>query len=270
MKRLIAIACIVAASPLALAQPDQPAAAPAGAEAAVVITELVGTVEHRPAGADAWQPVTSDTKLAIGSELRTGPRSRIALKVGPNSDVTLKGLGVMTIADVTVDEQASTIRTRLSKKYGRLNAKVHHVGDLRNDYQIATPGSTLAVRGSEVEHTGYDSWKVIGVDGSIVMFTPDGSFNISNADLGDDQTPNPTLWADNETRFDVTSDPLGGTGTTGSTGGYTNSPKETYVGPGTGSSGSGLSNERDQTNTDNLNTDDNDNGGGGPIDPGGD
>jgi hypothetical protein len=301
LRTISAILCIATAATLVTAQPapapaEQPAAQPApqaGSEQSaapinpeapapaaadlpvtVTITELVDPVEFRNSPDEPWKPVTRESPLQIGSELRTGPHARIVLQVGPNSIVTLKGLSVMVIADVQVDPNDSVIRTRLAKKYGRLNAKVQHVGDLRNDYQIATPGSTLAIRGSEVEHHGYDSWRVYGVDGSITLVTFEGSFPITKADEGDKNINNPTDFADENTRYGTTTTPAGESDPE-----ITNNdpPQEYYNGPGTGASGTTFTQERQSSDNSggNVVIDDNSGGnngggGGGPIDSGSD
>ena len=59
----------------------------------------------------------------------------------------LKGLGTLTIAGVR-RRQARVIQMRLGPKYGRVNVEVQHIGEMRNDYTIATPGMVLAVKGS--------------------------------------------------------------------------------------------------------------------------
>lgn len=167
------------------------ASAPDLIDMTVKILELTGTVQHRPSGDAAWQPVAADTVLPLGSQLRTGPRSSIRIQVGANSEVKLESLGVMTIADAAADEADNTLRTRLYKKYGKMTAKVQHVGDLRNDYQIATPGATLAVRGSEVSHTGYETWQVEGIEGSIELLLREESHNIGANDTADTRRSNP-------------------------------------------------------------------------------
>ena len=222
-----------------------PAATPA-AENAVQILEVVGNVQFRPAADADWQPVAADTILPLGSDVRTGPKSSIRFRVGANSEVELKSLGIMTIASVSQDDEA--IRTRLYKKYGQLRAKVQHVGDLRNDYQIATPGATLAVRGSEVVHTGYDTWQVEGIEGTIDLILREETHSYGPNDQGGNQQGDPNQIADNQ------SDPNNNTTPGGDN--NTQTLNDTYSGPGT-------TNTTINTNNMNIATPNLDPGGGG-------
>ena len=178
-------------NPGAAAEAPAAAAAESPAASPVKILEVTGTAQHRPNAQAAWQALTTESTVPLGSEVRTGPRSSVRLQVGENSQVKLESLGIMTIADVALNQDEQSIRTRLYKKYGKMTATVQHVGDLRNDYQIATPGATLAVRGSEVVHSGYENWSVQGVDGSIELILREETHGISGFDFANSSRPNP-------------------------------------------------------------------------------
>jgi len=174
----------------------------------VKVLEVEGRVQFRENADADFQKLTADSKLTIGSEIRTGLRSMTRLQVGPNSVVTLEGLGKIAIAELAHDEDADVLHTRLAKKYGRMIAEVHQVGETRNDYKIATPGSVLAVRGSGIIHVGYDNEHYQGLHGSIFVQHNSGQTGFyTEGDQGNNQNPNPTNYSSNQTNRTRTSTP---------------------------------------------------------------
>ena len=173
----------------------------------VSVLDVSGRVQQRPNLDADWQPLTADSQLNVGSEVRTSLRSMVQIQVGPNSVITLKG-GIVAIAELARDEQANVMHTRLAKKYGRMVAEVHQVGDTRNDYKIATPGSVLAVRGSGIEHFGYDTEQMHGLSGSINYQNNRGqNCEYTGGDNGTGNNPNPTSFSQNNSSRTNTSTP---------------------------------------------------------------
>lgn len=194
-----------AVSPNAVGDNAQPGAAP---QLTVNVLKVEGRVQQRPNLDADWQPLTTDSKLSVGSEVRTSLRSMAQLQVGPNSVITLKGIGIVAIAELARDEQADVMHTRLAKKYGRLIAEVHQVGETRNDYKIATPGSVLAVRGSGIVHTGYDTEQMHGLSGNIGYSNSRGqNTEYAGGDEGTGDNPDPTEYSENNTNRTNTSTP---------------------------------------------------------------
>jgi hypothetical protein len=194
-----------AVDPNAVGDNAQPGAAP---QLTVKVLEVDGRVQHRPNPDADWQPLTADTQLSVGSEVRTGLRSMAQIQIGPNSVITLKGLGIVAIAELARDEQADVMHTRLAKKYGRLIAEVHQVGETRNDYKISTPGSVLAVRGSGIMHTGYDTEQMHGLSGNINYRNNRGqNHNYTGGDNGTGDNPNPTEFSETNSNLTNTSTP---------------------------------------------------------------
>ena len=174
------------------AKPAAPAAPGAAADNKIQIVEIKGTADFRTAPDQAWQALKNDSPLTVGCELRTGLRSSVKLKMGANSEVEVKSLTTVAIADLTVNEQDKTIRTRLGKKYGTMKASVHQVGDLSNDYQISTPSSVLAIRGSGGQHTEFGpTWNVEWYEGHLTHFFESHSFLLTPGDGTNQNNPNP-------------------------------------------------------------------------------
>jgi hypothetical protein len=143
-----------------------PAPAPAGQALNARVTEVVGTVEYAPEGADAldkaaWKPVTVGLELPASTQIRTGIRSRCVLIFGEAPDQTVISLRAATLASIrdfrrTQDEQ----RVYLGLGYGTIRGGSSE-GTLRADVVIDSNVATLAKRGTE----GYELevWPVKGI-----------------------------------------------------------------------------------------------------------
>ncbi len=129
------------------------AAAPAAGEAApaaseplhAVFIDVVGKVQWRASATDAWHEAQENDSVSAGVEVRTGLRSRSALRVGRNATILIDSGTVLTLPDVL--QEGETLRTTAVVKSGRADFKVDHVG-LTNDFRVVTPSTTLAVRGT--------------------------------------------------------------------------------------------------------------------------
>ncbi len=134
------------------AQPTQPdntdeaaPAEPAEVEMTVRVKSIRGKASYRMAETDDWTAIKQGDVLPIGATIRTGLRGNVMLALGPNADFEVRHLTEMTIADLQKD--GDTIRTLLMMPRGNFNMEVKHVG-LDNDFQIASPTGTMAVRGT--------------------------------------------------------------------------------------------------------------------------
>ncbi len=195
-----------AADPAPAEATDAAAAAPQVVQADVTVKEVSGRAAQFRTGPDApWQKLTTDSKLGVGSEVRTLPGTTVALQIGPNNLVTLKGVGVLAIADLSVDNDAKVINTLLAKKYGRMKAEVSYIGDFRNNTKVATPGQVMAVKGTTFGHTGFGSNNsVVGNEGSVQV---NGKHNVGAGDESNTNNPDPNKNADNKNNLDKTSVP---------------------------------------------------------------
>ena len=80
-----------------------------------------------------------------GAEIRTGLKSRAALRVGKNATVLVDAGTSFQLPQIVQDGE--TLRTLAAVKTGRVDFKVDKVG-FSNDFKVITPQTTLSVRGT--------------------------------------------------------------------------------------------------------------------------
>ena len=154
MKRIrqIVLAAAIAAVPLTvysvnLAPDTQPTTDPAGAQALqVTVTAVEGMVQYRTSEDAKWQKVQVGVVLDEHAEFRTGPRSAVQFKMGDDHTVTLDRLGTVKVLEAV--QSGNKITTKLGMKYGRTRYDIEAAG-LEHESSIASPSSTLAVRGTQ-------------------------------------------------------------------------------------------------------------------------
>ncbi len=123
----------------------QPAEANAPAMTASV-TSVDGTAFYRENEQAQWKPAEAGVTLAAGGQIKTGLRGRVEMALGPNADIAVDRLTLMTIGRLEQDGQ--TIRTLLGVARGKVDFHVKHVG-FANDFKIASPTGTMAVKGTD-------------------------------------------------------------------------------------------------------------------------
>jgi hypothetical protein len=82
-----------------------------------------------------------------GAEFRTGPRSAVQFQLAPDQIVTLDRLGTVKLIEAIASSRG--IKTDLGMRYGRVRYDIEAAG-ISHDATIHSPGSTLAVRGTQV------------------------------------------------------------------------------------------------------------------------
>ncbi|HEV8377908.1 MAG TPA: hypothetical protein VGP99_03580 [Tepidisphaeraceae bacterium] len=123
---------------------------PAGATAlTATITAIEGIVQVRPGEDAPWQKATVGMKVGEGAEFRTGPRSAVRFEIPPDQIVTLDRLGTVKLIEAI--QRQESVKTDLGMKYGRVRYDVEAAG-LPHDSTIHSPGSALAVRGTQVSY----------------------------------------------------------------------------------------------------------------------
>jgi hypothetical protein len=133
-----------------------PAAAPASAVALkAVISSVKGVVQVRVAEDQPWQPARQGMVLGQGAEFRTGLRSAVQFVIEPDQVITLDRLGTMKVLQAFQDHNKVT--TDLGVKYGRARYDIQNA-DLEHQSTIRSPGSTLAIRGTDVTYEDQVPW----------------------------------------------------------------------------------------------------------------
>jgi hypothetical protein len=139
-----------ASAPAAPSTPGVPARVeplPAGQTKVLqaVVMEVKGAAEWRADDKAAWKAADIDDLLEPGAQIRTGRSSSLALRVGHNSTVLVSALTRIDLPSMVQD--GAVLRTRAGVVRGRADFKVDQVG-LTNDFEVITPSTTLAVRGT--------------------------------------------------------------------------------------------------------------------------
>lgn len=124
-------------------QSEQVPASPKNLQA--IFLEVDGKVRWRSDQKADWREAKVNDLVGEGAEVRTGLRSRAALRVGRNATILVDAGTSFEIPQLEQDGQ--TLRTLASVKTGRVDFKVDKVG-FSNDFKVATPQTTLSVRGT--------------------------------------------------------------------------------------------------------------------------
>ena len=166
---------------------DAPAAGQrADGALAIQITQVSGAVQSRAAEDQAWHPAQVGQQLGTGTELRTGVRSSVTFRVDPGRVITLDRLGVTRV--LAAIEQGGATTVHLGAKYGRGRIVVEK-GGLEHETTVATPGMTLAVRGTTVDWLN-QGWIHVarGADGVVRYVNRLTGQNFDFAGPGDEAT----------------------------------------------------------------------------------
>ncbi len=133
-----------------------PAATPArDGSLLVTITGIQGLVQVRTEEGQDWQPAKVGMQLNEGAEFRTGPRSAVRFVIPPDQTITLDRLGTMKVLEAI--QQQGKVTTDLGLKYGRARYDIEKAG-VEHASTIRSPGSTLAIRGTDVTYEDQAPW----------------------------------------------------------------------------------------------------------------
>jgi hypothetical protein len=137
-------------------QPNRATAPAVGADALLVtVTGIQGLVQVRTEEGKDWVPAKLGMQLNEGAEFRTGPRSAVRFVIPPDQTITLDRLGTMKVLEAI--EQQGKVTTDLGMKYGRARYDIEKVG-VEHASTIRSPGSTLAIRGTDVTYEDQAPW----------------------------------------------------------------------------------------------------------------
>jgi len=124
---------------------DAQATAPTTQTLQATVVQVTGTVAARRSENDPWQEVKVGQVFDEGVEFRTGVHSQVVFQVPPDQTIILDRLGSAKL--LIAKRQADEVRTSIGMRYGRTRYRVEQAG-LRHNADIASPGSTLAGRGT--------------------------------------------------------------------------------------------------------------------------
>lgn len=133
-----------------------PTTLPKGAvNLSATITSVKGVVQVRNGEDQEWQPAAVGTKLGQESEIRTGLRSAVQFVIEPDQVITLDRLGTLKVLQAYLEP--GKVTTDLGVKYGRTRYDIQAT-DLQHQSTIRSPGSTLAIRGTDVTYEDQVPW----------------------------------------------------------------------------------------------------------------
>jgi hypothetical protein len=133
-----------------------PITLPDGAVAlTATVTSVKGIVSVRAGENAAWEPAKPGMKLDQGAEIRTGLRSAVQFVVGNDETITLDRLGTCTLLQAF--QNRGRAKTDLGLKYGRARYDIQAT-DLQHESTIRSPGSTLAIRGTDIVYEDQAPW----------------------------------------------------------------------------------------------------------------
>jgi hypothetical protein len=146
----ILIAAAISAVPVvaSFSQTTEPATMVAtGEPLKITVTGFEGMVQYRASETDTWKAVENGLVLSENAEFRTGMKSAVRFTIPPDQTVTLDRVGVIKVLQAVQD--GKKVKTKLGMKYGRTRYDIEAAG-LEHESTIASPSSTLAVRGTQV------------------------------------------------------------------------------------------------------------------------
>ena len=128
----------------------------ASAQITAVVSEVRGRVELLHVGG-GWQPATPGAVVRDGTTISTGFNSTAVLKMGL-STITVQQLTRMRLNQLV--EQQGKVTTSFTLPIGRVQASVKSASGAPQDFQIRSPISTAAVRGTRF---GFDGYTVVEI-----------------------------------------------------------------------------------------------------------
>ena len=112
--------------------------------------EVSGKVEIQVAGG-AWTPAAVGMEIENSTLVSTGFGARAVIAIGA-STVNVEQLTRMELEAII--ERDDTVETRLNLPVGRVSAQVRSSGGRSQDFQVRSPISTAAVRGTDFSFDG--------------------------------------------------------------------------------------------------------------------
>lgn len=147
---------------LALRAADAVAPLPEGEQKQLktIVMGVEGKCQWRKKDAKSWTTAKKDQSLEPGTQIRTGRKSKLVLRVGHNATVLIDSLARVTLP--TVLQEGGKLTTTVQVDRGRTDVKVGHVG-LTNDFSVLTPSGALAVKGTEfaVSHSALQGTQIV-------------------------------------------------------------------------------------------------------------
>jgi hypothetical protein len=202
---------------------------PAQLEALVISISGRGGRWRAPGDA-GWKPVAVNDVMPVGSQIDTGLRGEVALRVGKNATLLIDSASSVHLS--TIEQSEGKLVTHAVLTKGAADFKVDQVG-LENDFVVITPSSTLAVKGTtfRVVHGPMRGTQIEGARANRVNAIEVGYFDVrkqfkmSGRSQSSNATPSPAIAALGKT---VAPPPSATPGSASSAGDQGSSAAETF------------------------------------------
>jgi hypothetical protein len=112
------------------------------------ISNVRGSVELRPPGADAFSAVTQDRNARAGSVLRTGADGRATLRWPDGTTRRVGPATTLTIEKCRFDKRREASLSQFTLSAGRVWVHVMKMLSAESKFEINTPTATAGVRGT--------------------------------------------------------------------------------------------------------------------------
>jgi len=112
------------------------------------ISNVRGSVELQPLGAEAFKPVTSDRNVRSGAVLRTGADGRATLRWSDGTSIRVAPNTTLTIDKCRFDKRRESSLSQFTLSAGRVWVHVVKLLSAESKFEISTPTATAGVRGT--------------------------------------------------------------------------------------------------------------------------
>jgi hypothetical protein len=120
-----------------------------------VISDMTGTVELKPAGADAFTLAKTGDSVAMDTVVSTGFKSTATIKVG-SAVIIARPLTRLTLAEITAAQGTEAINVNLQA--GRIRVDVKPPAGTKTSFTVQSPHATASVRGTEFDQDTRSVW----------------------------------------------------------------------------------------------------------------
>ncbi len=139
IQKVFALLMLVSGIPVLLAQNG------------ATFTEVNGKVEVQPAGSDTWMAAETGMEISSNTMIATGFNATAALRMG---DSTVRVAPLTRLEFEEIIQQPDAVETRLNLPVGRMSAEVRSSDGRSQNFQVRSPISTAAVRGTDFTYDG--------------------------------------------------------------------------------------------------------------------
>lgn len=147
---------------------------------AILVVSVKGDASYKVA--KGWTPLKKGQQLAEGTNISTGPRSKVVLNIDEHI-LTVNQMTTLRISKNSLTSDAT--ENKIGLKYGSVDAKVKKIGSLKTIFKISTPVATSSVRGTHqlVSYGPTFGMIIVVYEGSVEGSNEYGVYNVVTGKL---------------------------------------------------------------------------------------